>query len=338
MKLDLRSDTITIPSNSMLDRMMSANVGDDVWEEDFTIKELEKKLAKIFGMEAGLFCPSGTMTNQIAIRVHTSIGDQIICESSSHIYNYEGGGAASNSGVSIKLLSGDFGRLTVDQIKDSVNPDDPHFPKTKLISLENTCNKGGGSCYDISEIKKISNFCRSNNLGIHLDGARIFNALIATKQNPLDYGKFFDSISICLSKGLGAPVGSVLLASEKFIYDSKRVRKSFGGGMRQAGYLAAAGIYALDNNITRLSEDHARARSIFETLNNCSFIDSIYPCETNIIIFKIRENYISNVLNVFDKNMILYSKFGKDTVRFVTHLDFDDDKLEKLLKVLKSIT
>ena len=158
MKLDLRSDTITIPCNSMLERMMNANVGDDVWEEDFTIKELEKKLAKIFGMEAGLFCPSGTMTNQIAIRVHTSIGDQIICESSSHIYNYEGGGAASNSGVSIKLLSGDFGRITVDQIKDSINPDDPHFSKTKLISLENTCNKGGGSCYDISEIKKISNF------------------------------------------------------------------------------------------------------------------------------------------------------------------------------------
>jgi len=337
MKIDLRSDTITIPCSKMLEQMMTAKVGDDVWEEDFTVKELENKLSSMFGMEAGLFCPSGTMTNQIAIRVHTKIGDQIICESSSHIYNYEGGGAASNSGVSVKLITGDFGRISLNQIKSAVNPDDPHFPRTKLISLENTCNKGGGSCYDINEIKHISNFCRKKKLSIHLDGARIFNALIATKQNPFDYGKYFDSISICLSKGLGAPVGSVLLADKNFIYKAKRVRKTLGGGMRQVGYLASAGIYALNNNISRLSDDHKRAKLIYETLVDSNFVETINPCETNIVIFKLRSDFVSDVLNVLDENNILYSRFGEYVLRFVTHLNFNDEHLGKLLRVLKSI-
>ena len=337
MKIDLRSDTITIPCSKMLEQMMNASVGDDVWEEDFTVKELEKKLSNMFGMDAGLFCPSGTMTNQIAIRVHTKIGDQIICESSSHIYNYEGGGAASNSGVSIKLITGNYGRLSLNQIKNSINPDDPHFPRTKLIALENTCNKGGGSCYDINEIKDISTFCRENKLGIHLDGARLFNALVATKQDAFQYGELFDSISICLSKGLGAPVGSVLLGGEKFIYNAKRVRKTLGGGMRQVGYLASAGMYALENNINRLSDDHKRAKCIYETLVNSNFVDSINPCETNIVIFKLLPKSASNVLSILDKSNILYSRFGSYMVRFVTHLNFNDKQLDKLVKVLKSI-
>jgi len=337
MKIDLRSDTVTVPCSKMIEKMMSASVGDDVWEEDFTVKELENKLSNMFGMESGLFCPSGTMTNQIAIRVHTKIGDQIICESSSHIYNYEGGGAASNSGVSVKLITGDYGRLSLNQIKKSVNPDDLHYPRTKLIALENTCNKGGGSCYDFNEIKEISTFCRDNKLGIHLDGARLFNALIATKQNAFEYGKVFDSISICLSKGLGSPVGSVLLGSEKFIYDAKRVRKTLGGGMRQVGYLASAGIYALENNISRLSDDHKRARCIYEKLVDSDFVDSIYPCETNIIIFKLRPESISHVLRVLDENNILYSSFEGNMMRFVTHLNFNDEQLGTLLEVLNSI-
>lgn len=337
MKIDLRSDTITVPCNQMLDQMMNASVGDDVWEEDFTVKELEKKLSNMLGMEAGLFCPSGTMTNQIAIRVHTKIGDQVICESSSHIYNYEGGGAASNSGVSVKLITGDHGRLSLNQIKKSINPDDPHYPRTKLITLENTCNKGGGSCYDINQINSISAYCRANKLGFHLDGARLFNALVATKQSAFEYGRAFDSISICLSKGLGAPVGSVLLGSKEFIYNAKRVRKTLGGGMRQAGYLASAGIYALENNITRLSDDHKRAKCIYDVLVNSNFVESISPCETNIVIFKLHPKSILNVLNILDKNNILYSRFGEYMVRFVTHLNFNNEHLDKLLKVLRSI-
>ena len=338
MNIDLRSDTITVPSQEMLKAMMSAKVGDDVWEEDYTVQKLEKKLADIFGFESGLFCPSGTMTNQIAIRVHTKIGDQIICESSSHIYNYEGGGVASNSGVSIKLIRGDFGRMSLDQIKSAINPDDPHYPKTKLVALENTANKGGGSCYNLDAILEISEFCRNNKLGLHLDGARIFNALLATNQKATDYGKAFDSISVCLSKGLGAPIGSVLLGNGNFIYESRRVRKSLGGGMRQVGYLAAAGIYALDNNIDRLSEDHHRAKMIYKTLSNCNYVEKINPCETNIVIFKLYNDDILRVLKCLDENKIQYSKFGKNMIRFVTHLQFNDLQLNRLIEVLNSLS
>ncbi|OUV55107.1 MAG: threonine aldolase [Flavobacteriales bacterium TMED113] len=335
MIIDLRSDTITIPNKGMLNAMMSANVGDDVWEEDFTVKDLEKKIASIFGMEAGLFCPSGTMTNQIAIRVHTKLGDELVCDKLSHIYNYEGGGIASNSGVSTRLLDGENGILSLDQIKSSTNPDDPHFPRTKLVCLENTVNKGGGVCYSMDSIIDISNFCRNNNLFFHLDGARIFNALVKTSQKPIDYGKNFDSISICLSKGLGAPVGSVLLGSEDFIYESKRVRKSFGGGMRQAGYLAAAGIYALDNNVNRLKEDHDRAKIIYEKLCNCNYVTSILPCETNIVIFEISNIYMRSFCDHLDMNGIKYSLLGSK-IRFVTHLNFTDDHLNKVIDLLSS--
>ena len=336
MIIDLRSDTITIPTDNMLSAMMSANVGDDVWEEDYTVKELEKKLSSMFGMDSALFCPSGTMTNQIAIRIHTKLGDQVVCDKLSHIYNYEGGGIASNSGVSVKLLEGDYGRMSLNQIKRSINPDDPHYPRTKLISLENTVNKGGGACYSMDAIFDISNFCNVNNLKFHLDGARIFNALIATNQNPLDYGKSFDSISICLSKGLGAPIGSVLLGSKDFIYKAKRVRKSFGGGMRQVGYLAAAGIYALDHHIDRLKEDHKRAEIIYKTLLDCNYVESILPCQTNIVIFKALDSSIHRVQDVLEKNNIKYSILDSK-IRFVTHLQFTDEHLQKLVDILRSL-
>ena len=336
MGIDLRSDTVTIPTEGMLNAMMSANVGDDVWEEDYTVKELEYKLASIFGMEAGLFCPSGTMTNQIAIRVHTKLGDQVVCDNLAHIYNYEGGGIASNSGVSVKLLEGDCGKISLNQVKSSINPDDPHYPKTKLISLENTVNKGGGACYSMDSIFDISNFCNDNNLIFHLDGARIFNALVATNQDPLNYGKSFDSISVCLSKGLGAPIGSVLLGSKEFIYEAKRVRKSFGGGMRQVGYLAAAGIYALDYNVNRLKDDHERAKKIYQTLLECSYVKSILPCETNIVIFEIIDLHMNRVQNFLDKKNIKYSVLGKQ-IRFVTHLNFTDQNLKQVIDALKSL-
>ena len=281
--IDLRSDTITVPSQGMLEYMFNAKVGDDVWEEDETVKELEFELAKLFSKQAGLFCPSGTMANQIAIRVHTKMGDEVICDQLSHIYNYEGGGLASNSGVSPKLIKGNFGRISVDQITDSINPDDPHFSRTSLVCLENTVNKGGGVCYEYKDMQSISEFCINKRLKLHLDGARVFNALVSRSDSSYDYGKLFDSLSICMSKGLGAPIGSILLGDINFIHEAKRIRKSFGGGMRQVGYLAAAAQYALKYNIERLSEDHRRAKEISNCLANLNFVSSISTFSLKLI-------------------------------------------------------
>ena len=334
--IDLRSDTITIPSKDMLDYMFAAKVGDDVWDEDETVKALELELAHLFSKEAALFCPSGTMANQIAIRVHTKMGDEVVCDNLSHIYNYEGGGLASNSGVSPKLISGNYGRISLDQIKSCINPDDPHFSRTKLVCLENTANKGGGACYEYTDMSAISDYCKDNSLLLHLDGARVFNALIAKSESSFDYGKLFDSLSICLSKGLGAPVGSVLLGDFHFIKEAKRVRKSFGGGMRQIGYLAAAGQYALQHNIERLSEDHARAKEIGNCLMNLNYVENLRPVETNIVLFDIK-SHINNFNDILLQNQVKASFMGNYTARFVTHLDFSDSQLERLLKILKSL-
>jgi len=334
--IDLRSDTITVPSQDMLEYMFNAKVGDDVWEEDKTVKALEIELAKLFSKEAGLFCPSGTMANQIAIRVHTKMGDEVVCDQLSHIYNYEGGGLASNSGVSPKLIKGDFGRMSVDQISHSINPDDPHFSRTRLVCLENTVNKGGGVCYEYQDMQSISEFCANKKLKIHLDGARVFNALVARSESAHDYGKLFDSLSICMSKGLGAPIGSVLLGDSKFIKEAKRIRKSLGGGMRQVGYLAAASQYALKYNVERLAEDHRRAKEIANCLINLKFVKNIRPVETNIVLFDIDQNV--DEFNAFlIKHSIKASFMGTNTVRFVTHLDFTDSHLEKVFKILKSL-
>lgn len=285
--IDLRSDTVTRPTPEMMQAMMQANVGDDVYEEDPTINKLQEKAAGIFDMEAGLFCPSGTMTNQIAIKLLTQPGDEVICDRLAHIYNYEGGGIAYNSLASIRLLHGERGRFTPDDVLENINADNIHYPRTSLVALENTLNKGGGCYYTLQQIAAISEVCKANSLALHLDGARVFNALVATGENPFDYGKYFDTISVCLSKGLGAPVGSVLLGSEKLIREAKRVRKVMGGGWRQAGFLAAAGLYALDNHVQRLAEDHQRAKTIGNTLQELPFVEEILPVDTNIIIFKL---------------------------------------------------
>ncbi len=339
MVIDLRSDTVTKPTRGMLEAMFSAKVGDDVFNEDPTVIALEEKMAKMFGAEAGLFCSSGTMANQIAIKIHTKPGDEIICDSLSHIYNYEGGGAALNSGVSVKLMNGNLGRFSACDVENAINPDDVHYPVTKMVAIENTCNKGGGSIWDWKEIEKISLLCKEKNFRFHLDGARIFNALekLPKGKNKVasSFGKIFSSVSVCLSKGLGAPVGSVLLGDKNFIYQARRVRKVFGGGMRQAGYLAAAGIYALDNNIERLKEDHYRAKQLEKKIKNLPFVKSVFPVGTNIVIFELTETYKAEdfISNLFKKN-IKVIMMGPQKVRMVTHLDFTDEMLESVLEVL----
>lgn len=337
--IDLRSDTVTKPSKAMLEAMFSAEVGDDVFKEDPTIIELEKFSAELFGKEAALFCPSGTMTNQIAIKVHTQPGDELLCDVNSHIYNYEGGGISFNSGVQAKLLQGSEGRLSPQLIEPVINADYDWLTRTSLVSLENTVNRAGGSYYTIEQIKPIAEICKKNNLKLHLDGARIFNALAESNDSTKETGKYFDSISICLSKGLGAPIGSLLLGEKEFIKKARKVRKIFGGGMRQAGILAAAGSYALKNNVTRLKEDHVRAKKIEQELKQLPYIDSVLPVYTNIVIFNLKPEMIPG--EAFEKKLlddnIKISAFGKNTIRMVTHLDFDDAMLAKTIEVLKGI-
>ena len=336
--IDFRSDTVTLPTPAMLAYMQAAPVGDDVFGEDPSINALEAKTAGLFGMEAGLFCPSGTMTNQLAIKTHTQAGDEVICEELSHIYQYEGGGIASNSGASVKLLRGNRGRITAEQVLAAIHPEDVHKPISKLVSLENTCNRGGGACYDFSEIEAIQKVAKSNGLGLHLDGARIFNALVHKKEDPTQYGKVFDSISICLSKGLGAPVGSVLLGSTPFIKKARRWRKVFGGGMRQAGSLAAAGIYALDNHFERLKEDHAKALEIKTALLKKDFVKEIFDVETNIVIAHIEGKYNATQLAaVLKEKNILVIAMTPALIRFVVHLDISNEMLASTLETIEKL-
>ena len=336
--IDFRSDTVTLPTPGMLAYMQAAPLGDDVFGEDPSINALEAKTAGLFGMEAGLFCPSGTMTNQLAIKTHTQAGDEVICEELSHIYQYEGGGIASNSGSSVKLLRGNRGRITAAQVLAAINPDDVHKPISKLVSLENTCNRGGGACYDFSEIEAIQKVAKSNGLGLHLDGARIFNAIVHKKEDPKQYGKVFDSISICLSKGLGAPVGSVLLGSTPFIKKARRWRKVFGGGMRQAGSLAAAGIYALDNHIERLKEDHTKALEIKNALLKKDFVKEIFEVETNIVIAHIEGKYNATQLAAAlkEKNILVIA-MTPALIRFVVHLDITNEMLASTLATIEKL-
>jgi threonine aldolase len=327
--LDLRSDTLTLPTAGMKEAMFAAPVGDDVFGEDPTVNALETKIAALFGMEAALFCPSGTMTNQIAIRLHTGPQKEVICHQYSHIYLYEGGGVMANSMASVKLLTGILGKITASQIAESINPDDVHAPETTLVSLENTMNKGGGSIYTLEEIKPIHALCKEKGLKLHLDGARLFNALVETRESPADWGAHFDTISICLSKGLGCPIGSVLLGTKADIKRAKKVRKVFGGGMRQAGFLAAAGIYALDHQVERLKEDHRRARILGEFLLKSPHVVEVLPVATNIVIARLEGTTPEAYLQELNTQGIKGVKFGKDLVRFVTHLDFGDDHLEE---------
>jgi len=337
MEINLISDTVTTPTKGMLAAMMSAKVGDDVFKEDATVNALEEKTAALFGMEAALFFPSGTMANQTAIKVHTQPGEQLICDHYAHIFNYEGGGVSFNSGVSCKLIAGHRGMITAKQVKAAINPPDfYHSPLTTLVCLENTTNKGGGAIWDINEMKAIKEVCTSNGLKFHLDGARIWNALAVTGEDPKLYGNLFDSISVCLSKGLGCPVGSVLLGSKDFIAKALRVRKVFGGGMRQAGFLAAAGIYALDHQRERLKEDHKKAKEIEAILSKKDFISSVSPVDTNIIIFELKESVLDAqaFMDKMNENSIRLISMGSGKLRLVTHLNYTDEMHSRLLSIL----
>ncbi|MFN8243367.1 MAG: GntG family PLP-dependent aldolase [Ferruginibacter sp.] len=338
MIAELRSDTFTKPSQAMLDAMLKTAVGDDVFGEDPTVNQLEAMAAGMFGMEASLFCPSGTMTNQIAIKCHTQPGDEVICDKMSHVYIYEGGGIAFNSGSQVKPLEGDRGRISAPQVLEAINPDDVHKARTSLVSLENTANRGGGSCYEFGDIESIKEVCLQNNLKLHLDGARLWNALVARGESPRQYGEIFDSISVCLSKGLGAPVGSLLLGNRDFIKKARRVRKVMGGGMRQAGYLAAAGIYALENNIERLAEDHLHAKSIASALLKKDFIGKIMPVETNILIFEVSGRFTAkDFCNILHQHKIFCLPISPSQVRMVTHLDFTKEMLNKLVELIEAL-
>ncbi len=336
--IDLRSDTVTRPSEEMLAAMLQAKVGDDVFGDDPGVKLLENKAASIFGKEAAVFVPSGTMANQIAIRVHTRPGDEIICDRSAHIYNYEGGGAAANAGCSIRLIDGDRGRFTAKQILQNINPDDIHFPATSLVVAENTSNAGGGSCWELSDLKEIAAMCHTHKLKFHIDGARIFNAIIAKGYSPEQIGECSDSIAICLSKGLGAPVGSLLLGNDEFIRQARRVRKLMGGGMRQAGYLAAAGTFALENNISRMLEDHSRAEMFSGILQEQSYVEKVIPPETNILFFQLSKKiHASAFLELLKSKGILATAFGTDMIRLVFHLDISRDGFEQACQVFQTL-
>ncbi len=337
--IDLRSDTVTKPSKAMLEAMLQAPLGDDVFAEDPTVNALETYTAQLFSKEAALFCPSGTMTNQIAIKVHTQPGDELLCDVHSHIYNYEGGGISFNYGVQARVLQGEEGRLNPSLIENNINGRFDWLTQTSLVCLENTVNRAGGSYYTLAQTQAIQKMCYEKQLALHLDGARIFNALAETGESTSDVGKSFDSVSVCLSKGLGAPVGSLLLGNTEFIRKARRVRKVFGGGMRQAGVLAAAGLFALKNNVARLKEDHRKARLIGEELQSKSFVKAVLPVYSNIVIFHLNKELING--EAFEAKLreqgIRVSAFGKDTIRMVTHLDFSDGMLNKTMEVLKGL-
>lgn len=339
MEINLISDTVTKPSLEMLQQMFKADVGDDVYKQDPTVNELEETVAELFGMEAALFFPSGTMANQTAIKLHTNPGEQIICDKYSHIYHYEGGGVSFNSGVSCCLVDGNRGMITADLVRNAINdPEFYHAPLTSLVSIENTTNKGGGACYEIDELQKIKQVCIENNLKYHLDGARLWNALIAKKQHPKQFGALFDTISVCLSKGLGAPVGSVLIGSKADMKRALRIRKIFGGGMRQAGYLAAAGMYALQNNVSRLEEDHKRVKELASVLQKLPWVEKVEPVETNILIFTVKAPLDDKIIieKLKQKNIFI-SSMGHGKLRIVTHLDYKQVMHTYVLEVLSKM-
>jgi len=337
MIIDLRSDAVTKASKDMLDRMFSAQVGDDVFGEDPTVNQLEERLATMFGKSKALFFPSGSMANQTALKLHTNPGEQVICDKYAHIYNYEAGGASFNSGVSCNLIDGQRGMFTAKQVEEAINPSAYYYSQTSLVEVENTTNKGGGACWDFKEIKKIRKICTDNKLGYHLDGARLWNALVETNETTRQYGEVFDTISVCLSKGLGCPVGSVLIGDEEIMKKAINIRKIFGGNMRQAGYLAAAGLFALDNNVDRLKEDHVRAKEIESVLSKLSFIRNVEPVETNIIIFNLNDDVSEkSFINQLEENEIKIIPMGQGKLRMVTHLDYTSKMHDRFLDILRS--
>ncbi|KAF2519202.1 threonine aldolase [Flavobacterium salilacus subsp. salilacus] len=340
MEINLVSDTVTKPGHEMLQQMFRAKVGDDVYKQDVTVNELEETVADLFGMEAALFFPSGTMANQTAIKLHTNPGDQLICDKWAHVYNYEGGGVSFNSGVSCCLLDGNRGMITAEQVEAAINPPDfYHSPLTSLVCVENTTNKGGGACYDIETLGAIKMVCKKHNLSYHLDGARLWNAMVAKKQHPKQFGELFDTISVCLSKGLGAPVGSLLIGDKETMDRALRIRKILGGGMRQAGYLAAAGLYALQHNVGRLENDHKRAKQLGEVLQQQVWVEKVEPVETNIVIFSVHPQYNEAVIiEKLKQKSIFISGMGKGKLRIVTHLDYKEVMHQYVLETLSKLS
>lgn len=336
--INLLSDTVTKPTAAMLAAMQAAEVGDDVFGEDPTVNALEAKAAALFGKEAALFCPSGTMTNQLAIKCHTQPLDEMICEQSSHVYQYEAGGYAFHSGIGVNLIEGRHGKMTAAQVEAAIKPEADWLTRSRLVVLENTCNKGGGSIYTLEEVRPIADCCRARQLALHLDGARLFNALVETSESPADWGGLFDSLSICLSKGLGAPVGSLLIGSRSFVAQARRLRKAFGGGMRQAGYLAAAGIYALDHHVDRLREDNQHARLLGQALEELSFVAAVRPVQSNIVIFDLVPGITAaQCLQALAAAGIRASAFGPATIRFVTHLDVSGEDIAEAIARMQAM-
>ncbi len=337
--IDLRSDTVTKPTKEMLDFMMSAPVGDDVFGEDPTVNELENYTAALFGKEAALFCTSGTQSNQIGINLHVKPGGEVICHYESHVFKYEGGGIARNSGASIRTIEGERGRLKASAIEKWINPThDVHFPLTQLVSIEDTANRGGGAIYNLDDIREIRTLCEAHNLPLHLDGARLFNALVETKVDYKLYADNFDTISICLSKGLGAPIGSLLIGTKQHIHQARRIRKVFGGGMRQAGIIAAGGLFALKNNIERLRVDHAHAKEIEGVLLTLPWIVDVVPVETNIIVAIVKNDESrNNVISKLKDLNILCMPFGPHMIRFVTHLNVSEIDVDNICESLRKI-
>lgn len=334
--VELRSDTFTLPTQGMMEAMMAACPGDDVFREDGPTRELEEFAARFFGFESALFCVSGTMSNQIALHQVLRPGDEIVCDALSHVYLYEGGGLAANSHAQPALLQGDRGRLTASQILSVIKPDDPHFPVTRAVSLENTVNKGGGACYDLQELRQIAEVCRREKLHLHLDGARLCNALVARQSAPADTGQLFDSASVCLSKGLGAPMGSVLLGSESFIAQARRIRKRWGGGWRQSGFMAAAGLYALRFQYERLAEDHARALALSDLLQGRSWVKEMLPVETNIVLFRLEGIPADVFCRQLAAQGIRVSAPGPGLIRLVTHLGVSWDDVARFEDAIRN--
>ncbi|MBK6370627.1 MAG: aminotransferase class V-fold PLP-dependent enzyme [Flavobacteriales bacterium] len=336
--IDLRSDTVTRPTSAMRAAMMAAEVGDDVFGEDPTVNALEERIARLFGHEAGMFCPSGTMANQIAVNIHTRPGDEVICDEGAHIYRYEGGGTMVNSGCSVKFVPSDRGRFTAERVQEAINDDQQWLTRTRLVNFENTCNRGGGAVWDIAEVDRIKAICKTNGLALHMDGARIFNAMAATGESPADWGARCDTISICLSKGLGAPVGSVLIGSKELMRQARRVRKRLGGGMRQAGLLAAACHYALDHHVDRLKDDHRRAALLEAKLLTLPYVSSVMPVRTNIVIFTLaNEQAAEPFLAKLNHRGVRAVAFGPSMVRMVLHLDVDDKDISHVITQLTDL-
>ncbi len=335
--IDLRSDTVTKPTPEMLKFMTEAEVGDDVFESDPTVNAFQKKMAEMFGMEAGLFVPSGTMSNQLCVSVLTQPGDEIIIDELGHIFNYEGGAASYLSSVQIRPVKGVRGKLNRETVEGAIRTYNDWDPHTRVIAVENTTNKGGGACYSREVLIELSNLADEHGLHFHLDGARIWNAMTATGIEPEFFGSVADTISICFSKGLGAPVGSMMLASEDQIKKARRLRKMWGGGMRQVGLLAAAADYAVENHFPLMKEDHRRAKKLAEAVSeNPNFKIDLNTVESNIVIFDTVDEAAVDVLKKFEEKGIVMIPFGPNTIRATFHFQVGDEDLERVLDMIKS--